>query len=155
MIHRIPSRSLALLLALAVGAFASAADDPGGEGADEADDLGGEYADEMAERVTQVRERLMLTDEQVEKIGPILRKGLEAQAKLLAEQGFARDGAGSREGGRPNLRQMRKFRKEMDVIRESTRRELGEVLDEKQLAEYTEIQKERGAELRKRMRARR
>ncbi len=112
-------------------------------------------ADEMAERVTQVRERLMLTDEQVEKIGPILRKGIEAQAELFAEQGFARGGARSRQGGLPNLRQMRKLRREIDAIRESTLRELGEVLDEKQLAEYREIQKERQAELRKRMRERR
>ena len=43
----------------------------------------------------------------------------------------------------------------MDAIRESTLEQLGEVLDDRQLAEYAEIQKERKAELRRRMRGRR
>ena len=103
-------------------------------------------------RLTLVSERLALTDEQVERIEPVLRKSLEAQGELLAQRGFSRDGQQRRGGDRPNLREMRTLVREMDAIRETALEELGEVLDEKQLREYAEIQEERKAELRRRMR---
>lgn len=108
----------------------------------------------IEERLAQVRERLALTDEQVEKIEPILKKSLEEQGELLEERGFSRDGQRGR-GDRTNLREMRRLGREMDAIRESTLKELGEILDEKQLEEYAKIQEERKAETRQRLRERR
>lgn len=147
MTPRMRIRSVAPVLALAAGVAACAADD-GGEAV-------GDMREAMEKRVAETRERLALTDGQIEKIAPILRRGFEAQAALLEKQGFARDGARSREGDRPNLREMRKLGREMDKIREQTLKELGEVLDAKQLDEYEDIQEERKAELRRRMRGRR
>lgn len=148
MTQRAPRWHLAPILALALGASAWAL-----ESVDEARVEAARAA--VEERLTQVRERLALTDEQMEKTEPIVRKGLEAQGELLAERGFARDGQHRRGGDRPSLREMRRLGREMDAIRESTLKQLGEVLDEKQVEEYAAMQKERKAELRQRIRRRR
>lgn len=135
-------------MALVLTTSASAAESIDGTRAEEARSM-------IEGRLTLVRERLALTDEQVERIEPVLRKSLEAQGELLAQRGFAHDGQRRHGGERPKLREMRRLGREMDAIRESALEELGEVLDEKQLEEYAEIQEERKAELRRRMRGRR
>ena len=132
--------SLATLLVLLFGAFAWAQD--------------GDVAGQLQEQIAQDRERLALTDEQIEAIEPILRRSFEEQSAVLEDAGFSMDGQ-SRGGQRPNLRQLRALSRELDAIRASTREELAGVLSEQQLEEYDEIQQERRAQIRSRIEARR
>ncbi len=141
-------RSTVLALVALFAAFAYAddkADEP------EADTP----ADAAQDRLVAIQEQLNLTDEQAELAKPILQRGFEAQAAVLEEHGFSRDG---RARGRPSLREARKLRKlggELDEIRKTTHDELAEVLTEEQLLELTKIQEESRKKLRERMRQRR
>ena len=132
--------SLATLRVLLFGAFAWAQD--------------GDGAEQLQEQVAQVRERLALTEEQIDAIEPILQRSFEEQAAVLEDAGFNADGR-SRGGQRPNLRRMRALNRDLDAIRKATREELAGVLSEQQLEDYAEIQQDRRAQLRGRIDARR
>jgi hypothetical protein len=60
----------------------------------------------------------------------------------------------SRQGSaeKPGLRKMRAMRKEMNAVRENTLGELEQILSDEQLEEFKNIQEERQAEMRERMR---
>ena len=116
--------------------------------------LGEEQIEQIRARIQETRERLNLTDEQIEQVTPILRAGFEAQMEVLEQHGID---IGNRSGGRNRLRlrQLRRLGRDLDAARERTAAELGAVLSEEQIEVYKEIQEERRQAMRERLRGRR
>ena len=99
----------------------------------------------------EARNRLHLTDDQIEQIEPILRSGLEAQAGVLRKHGIdlrSRSGEERRLG----FRQLLQLRRDLDAVRKQTIEELAVKLNGTQVKEYRKIQEERKRALRKRLR---
>jgi len=91
--------------------------------------------------IEETRTRLGLTDEQVEKMRPVLMGSAQQQADIISSYGI---NAESRAGGeRPSRQQMREMRKDLNVIRKQTNAAVSEILSEEQMAGYKEMQKER------------
>lgn len=102
----------------------------------------------VEERMTEVKERLNLTPEQQKKLEPIFRESVEERAAALRAYGFY-------DGIIPKLSFLEKvgIGREMHVIRANTSLKASEVLDDTQMAEFEEIQKEQRTEFRKRLEA--
>ena len=118
----------------------------------------GEALDEVRQRMEEARERLQLSDEQVEQLLPILMESFEGTMAVLSKHGIdprnrTEEGANSR----LNLRRLRALGRDLDEVREAmfdTIEEKG-FLDDEQFAEFRKIQEEQRAALRERLRARR
>lgn len=116
--------------------------------------LSEEQIEQIRARMQETRERLNLTDEQIEEVAPILRAGFEAQMEVLEEHGIdIRNRSGER--NRLRFRQLRRLRGDLDDVRERTVEELSAVLSEEQIEVYKEIQEERRQAMRARLRQRR
>jgi hypothetical protein len=104
------------------------------------------------EQMQQTIERLELTNEQVEQVKPVLKKAASEQQKILSSYGMDPQ---SRQNStrKPGMRQMMAMRNEMQDVRENTMRELDPILSDEQLEEFKQIQEERQAAMRERMRA--
>lgn len=108
----------------------------------------------LQERLTEARARLRLTDDQIERVRPILRSGLEAQARVLRKHGInleRRSGKDRRLG----LRQLRRLGRDLDAVRKQTLEKLSGKLTDSQIEAYGKIQQERRQAMRKRLRQRR
>lgn len=114
-----------------------------------ADHHGGEQA---KEQFHEVAERLALTDEQIEKVEPVLRESAKKRDAILADYGMDPDNR-DRSAEKPKMRQMRAMRKEMSAVNKKTMRELEEILSDEQLEEFKRIQEERRGEMRERIKA--
>lgn len=144
------------LAAFAVALFAAAPD------AGAARQPGGERLAQLQERLNEAKERMKLTDEQVERMRPIFREGMEKQMAVLEKHGIdlrgPRDGGaqGSRQRGaaRQNLRQLRELGDDLDVVRKETRKQLKDILSKEQFKEFKKIQEEGREEMRRRIRER-
>ena len=106
------------------------------------------------ERLDDVRERLDLSDEQSERIRPILREQMEAVGKLLSDHGID-PSSGRRSGRRLGLMQARQLGKRLDKIRAETRGKLKGILEPEQFNEFKKIQDEWRKDTRSRIMARR
>lgn len=108
----------------------------------------------IEQRISDMAERLGLSDDQVEQVSPVIQSAMERQQRILDRYGI--DPANRGEGGkRLGLRDARAMRSEMLAVRENTRGALDGILTDEQLDEFLVIQEERRAELRERIRARR
>lgn len=110
--------------------------------------------EQLQARVAEARDRLRLSEEQVEKLAPILKQQFQAMRKVLAEHGIdleKRSGRSKRLG----LRAARKLGRQLDNIREETLAQLQEFLHPEQIAEYKKLQAEQKKALRQRIRERR
>ncbi|MEO0580143.1 MAG: hypothetical protein AAFZ58_15755, partial [Pseudomonadota bacterium] len=107
-------------------------------------------AAKIQEQMQQTIERLDLTDEQIEKIKPIMQESMEARQKIMASYGI--DPENSDGAGKLGMRKARAMRKEMNAINAGTLSELEQILTAEQLNEYKAIQKERQAEMKERIR---
>ena len=109
----------------------------------------------LRQLLADARARLNLTDAQIERIRPILRAGIRAQAKVLEKHGIDIGGRSGERDSRLGLRQLRQLGRDLDRVREQTVKDLADVLSATQIKAYKEIQKERKQALRKRLRQRR
>jgi hypothetical protein len=107
---------------------------------------------EAVERLAQARERLSLTDEQVEQIKPVMEESFAERNAILASYGIDLDNPGG--SGRPSFRQARAMRGEMEAVRSDTLAKLDGILSQEQLEEFKLMQEEQRAEMRERMKAR-
>ena len=113
-----------------------------------------EQSEELRRRLEEARTRLDLTDEQVERVNPILRAGFEALQGVLQEHGVdLRDGAGGLNG--LGFRQLRRLQRDLNAAREQTLEDLDAVLTDEQLETYQEMQEENQQAMRERLRQRR
>ena len=129
----LPCAALVLTVAVIGGSPAAAFQDR---------ELSDEQIAQIRERMQETRERLNLTDAQIEQVTPILRAGFEAQMEVLEKHGVDfRNPAGER--SRLRLRQLRRLRGDLEEVRERTVEQLSDVLSEEQIEVYKEIQEER------------
>ena len=113
-----------------------------------------EQAEEFQQRLEEARTRLNLTGEQVKRVRPILRAGVEGLLEVLEEHGVdLRDRSGP--AGRLRLLQLRRLQEDLDAVRRQTVKDLDDVLTDAQLEAYKEIQEENRKALRERLRQRR
>ncbi len=101
---------------------------------------------------SELQEALELTDEQVEKIEPIITEGRERQESILASYGIDLDS--DEKPANLRRRTAMKMRGELKETREVMMEALSAVLTDEQLATYTEIQKDRAEEQRNAIRER-
>lgn len=117
-----------------------------------ADTLAEDYQSaETEQRLAEARERLNLSEEQLEQLTPVLREGMAAQRRILSNYGIDldnRNGSGNWLG----LRQARAMRQEMALVRSDTIAAADKILTDAQLEELKQMQKERQKEMRERIR---
>ena len=104
---------------------------------------------QIEQRLDEIRTRLELTPEQEAKLQPILRASFEKRMALLKDSGLTEDGQ------RPDRRQMRALRDEMNRLRKDTEAQVDTVLDERQMAEFRQVQDEMREQVRERVKERR
>lgn len=127
----------ALIAMLAVGSPAIAEDD---------------RAAQAQEQIEQTIERLALTDEQIERVQPILEESRASQQAIMAKYGVdpeSRAGSGMKLGPR----QARAMRKELNEVQADTNAELEKLLSAEQIEEFKVIQQERSDQMRERLRS--
>ncbi len=113
---------------------------------------------DLRQRLEEARERLQLSDEQVEQLRPVLMEGFEGTMAILEEHGIdvpsLTEGRSNR---RLNLRQLRALGRDLDEVRGAMYEKIEELgfLTDEQFAEFKDMQEERRAALRERLRARR
>lgn len=112
-------------------------------------------AAQIEARIAETRERLKLSDEQVEQLTPILKSSIEAQMGVLEKHGIDLENRDSENQKRLSFREARKLRKDLDVVRKSSLEQVEGILSEKQFAEYKEIQEERRKKMREMIKDRR
>ena len=108
-------------------------------------------AAQVEQRIEEARTRLDLTDEQLDRMAPVLEESMEARRRILSSYGIDledRSGPDKRIG----LRQARAMRKELDVVQADTLEALAGILNDEQMDEFTRMQEERKAEMRERIR---
>lgn len=114
-----------------------------------AQDQGPELAkaeERLRANIEEARTRLDLTDEQVEKMRPVLIGSAQQQADVMNSYGINAESRAA--GERPTRRQMRKMREEMKAIWKQANETISGILSEEQMSGYKEIQKERQESMR-------
>lgn len=107
-------------------------------------------AAQFEQRMEHIRDRLNLTDEQVDETAPVLEKSMQKQQGILSSYGIDLQSSGST--GRLGIRRARAMKQELDVVRADTLDALEGILNDEQLGEFKLIQQERQAEMRERIR---
>ena len=96
--------------------------------------------------------RLDLSDEQAEKVAPILQSNFESQRAVLLEYGI--DIESSKPAARKlGIRKARTLSNELKKVSSSTSKKLDDILTKEQMSEYTTMQNERKSKMRQRLRA--
>lgn len=103
-------------------------------------------------KIEQTKQRLNLSEEQEKKLVPIIEKSMEQRKALFDKHGIERPKNGEKK--RPSFSQMMALKEDMDKLNADTRAQLSSVLNDEQLAQWDEIQKENKDKMRKRMRNR-
>lgn len=106
---------------------------------------------EVGERLAQARDRLDLSDEQLDQIAPVMEESLAKRNSIMSRYGV--DPQNPERSKRPNFRQARAMRSEMEAVRSDTLASLEGILSREQLDEFKSMQEEQRAEMRERMRA--
>ena len=109
---------------------------------------------EVQAQLEQAKDRLNLTDEQVEQVKPILKESIEASKQVLDKHGIDLS-VPKEQRTRPSFREMRAIKKDMKAVRTATTEKLAVVLSDEQLDAYKEIQEERREQMQEQIRARR
>lgn len=106
------------------------------------------------QRMEEVTSRLGLSDEQVEQLAPVLEKSRAAQQEILSKYGIDLE-SGSGPSQKLGMRNGRAMRQELDVVRSDMLAEVEGILTNEQFEAFKQIQEERRAEMRERVRSRR
>ena len=111
---------------------------------------------QLEKMIETAKHRLVLSDEQLEQIRPILKSNFEKRQQILKENGVDINSIkieGSYE--RPSFQELRAIKKDLTVIRKETSTALSKVLMDQQMNEYYKIEEERREKVRDRIRSRR
>lgn len=103
------------------------------------------------QRMVEVQTRLRLSDEQMSKVRPVLQDAADGQRSVLLKYGIDLEAEG---GAKPNLgmREGRKLRGDLQQVQADTHKRLEAILTKQQMKEFEALQRERGDELRTRIR---
>ena len=94
----------------------------------------------LEERLQETKSRLVLTEEQLTKVRPILQEHFAAQRAILDQYDIGR-------GKRPDAQQFRALRRALDASKAQTAKRLAGILSAEQMAEFDKIQAERKKQL--------
>jgi Spy/CpxP family protein refolding chaperone len=104
------------------------------------------------ERLAEAKDRLDLSDEQLEQVKPVMQEAAEAQRSILARYGIDLEAEGG-PGNALGMREARKLRQDLSKVRAETLEKLDGILTDEQLDEFKKMQEERRQEMKKRIRA--
>jgi hypothetical protein len=137
MIMRKFAERAALIAMLAVGSLAIAGED---------------RAAQAQEQMKKTIERLDLTDEQIDRVKPILEDARASRQAIMGKYGVDPEGdAGS--GKKLDMRQARAMRNELNAVQDGTNAELKKILSAEQFEEFKVIQQEVRDQVRERVRS--
>ena len=106
---------------------------------------------QVEQRMEEVRERLNLSDEQIDQMTPVLEESMEKRQAVLSSYGIDPENSANAKG-KLGLRKALAMKKELNAIRTDTLRALDNVLTDEQLEEFKLMQAERQSEMRERIR---
>ncbi|GAB5521294.1 MAG: hypothetical protein RhofKO_35450 [Rhodothermales bacterium] len=98
---------------------------------------------QAVENFQAISQRLALTDDQTEKIRPILAEQAEQTQAIREKYGLTGRGQGGGGGQRPDRSQMQAMRADLETVREQTEAKLSTVLSDTQMEEWKAMQAER------------
>jgi hypothetical protein len=104
------------------------------------------------ERVAEARERLDLSDGQLEQVKPVMQAAAEAQRSILARYGIDLEAEGDPRNTL-GMREALKLRDDLSKVRAETLKKLDDILTDEQLDEFKTLQEERRQEMKARIRA--
>ena len=112
----------------------------------------------LEQRLAETEARLNLSEEQIKQVRPVLELNFISSKDVLAKYGVDLESGDTTKkhnnSKRLGFRDARKLSQELEAVRASTLRELSDMLTEAQLAKYRQLQAERKAALRQRLRNR-
>lgn len=109
---------------------------------------------QLAEEAAELKERLNLTEDQIEQMRPVLENSVERRLAILEKYDIDLENRDP-DKKKPGYRTLRKMRKDMNKSREQTNKELSNILSDEQLKEYKKIQDERKDKMRAKLKERR
>lgn len=112
-------------------------------------------ATQIEERIVETKERLKLSDEQVEQITPVLKSSIGAQMAVLEKHGIDLENRDSGNQTKLGFREARNLRKDLEDVRKSTLEQIEPILTQEQFSEYKKIQDERKKKMREMIKDRR
>lgn len=105
-------------------------------------------------QISDLKNRLALSDAQTEQITPLLEKNANARKEILKKHGIDLENFNPDHRKKLSFREKRKLGSELKASRKATQEELAQILSDKQMDEYRKIQQERKDKMRERMRNR-
>jgi hypothetical protein len=109
-----------------------------------------EASERFRAQLQETGERLQLTDEQKEAVCPILKDAYVQRQAVLEEYGI--DLERTDRDDRPGRRTLRRMRNDLKEVNEKTKEKLAVALTDDQMDLWDELQEERHAEMRDRIR---
>jgi uncharacterized protein (DUF1778 family) len=106
---------------------------------------------QVEQRMEEARERLNLSNEQMDQMMPVLEESMEKRRAILSNYGIDPENRANAKG-ELGLRKALAMKKELNAIRTDTLRALDDVLTDEQLEEFKLMQAERQSEMRERIR---
>ena len=106
----------------------------------------------LEEMIAETKARLDLTDEQAERVAPVLQSGFESQRSVLKKYGIDIE-SGEPPAQKLGFRKARAMGQELQTVRASTAEALEDILTKEQMREYETMQDERRNKMRERIRA--
>jgi hypothetical protein len=103
------------------------------------------------ERMAEAKARLHLSDEQLERVKPIMQATADARRSVLSRYGIDIEAGGGPEN-KLGMREARKLRSDLAKIRAETVDQLDDILTDEQLDEFRKMQEETRQEIKKRIR---
>ena len=96
---------------------------------------------QVEQRMEEARERLNLSDEQMDQMTPVLAESMEKRREILSSYGIDPENSANAKG-KLGLRKALAMKKELNAIRTDTLRALDDVLTDEQLEEFKLMQAE-------------
>ena len=113
-----------------------------------------ERRENIAHQIADMKNRLALNDTQTEQITPILEKSANARKEILKEHGIDLENFDPDRRKKLSFREKRQLGSKLKASRNTTQEELEQILSDKQMDEYRQIQQERKDKLREHMKNR-
>lgn len=102
----------------------------------------------IAHQVADLKDRLALSDAQIQQITPILEASANARKEILKKHGIDLENFDPENRKKLSFREKRKLGAELKASRKNTQGQLELILTDKQMNEYRTIQQERNEKLR-------
>lgn len=107
-----------------------------------------EHRENIEHQIADMKNRLALNDTQTEQITPILEKSADARKEILREHGIDLDNFDPDHRKKLSFREKRQLGNQLKASRKATQEKLEQILSDKQMDEYRQIQQERKDKLR-------